>query len=216
MLLTRDVKLFVLGDFQLFLAYITDHKRTRLTLKRWMLVRYLSIETIIQQLSKQISLWYDLNIPQLWVILLNQYAYLIQTGMLAEVLRIQGRIRKSFSQVWDTNSYIYFCDRLTTITEGIRLPRSWTVCNVVSYFAMYIKLARVRPYKINSLLLITPRWYFEFRVNIFLYFLVKYKCTGRPRIFRDLVILYFVLEFYDRNLRYKLFYRQYRDVGELR
>jgi hypothetical protein len=47
--------------------------------------------------------------------------------------------------------------------------------------------------KINSLILITTRRYLDFRVNIFLYFVIKYKFTGRPNIFRDLVIFIFYI-----------------------
>ena len=56
-----------------------------------------------------------------------------------------------------------------------------------------IKSAGVRPYKINSLILITARRYFGFRVDIFLYFVIKYKFTARPSIFRDLVIFIFYI-----------------------
>ena len=51
----------------------------------------------------------------------------------------------------------------------------------------------VRPYKINSLILIAARQYFGFRVDIFLYFVIKYKFTARPSIFRDLVIFIFYI-----------------------
>ena len=58
-----------------------------------------------------------------------------------------------------------------------------------------IRISTIRPHKINSLILITARRHLESRFDICFYFVIKYKCTARPSIFRDLVFLYFVLEF---------------------